>query len=409
MDRREFIGGVGMAVAGVAAGAARAGEAHELVLKDVNALIDGAFKRCDIGVKAGRIAAIAEAGTLVGDKVISGEGFHVSPGWVDLHVHYVDWRHKKSAGSSVKRLGTQLGVTALLDAGTTGPYNYDRLENAVADSHGEVPCFALLNIKREGIKLSNFFMTRTGWDDIPAMGPVIEKSAGRIIGLKLRADNEVSARDDRLYYVRKIREAGDILKMPITIHIGGAPPSLEDILPYMKEGDTICHFLRGQGNCIIGQGGKLTDAVKDAYQRGVKWDLAHGMGSYSFDAAERALDQHFDDFTVSSDLYIASQVLYAKTFANVLTNLLVLKMPLADIIERASARPAKVLGLEREIREGAPATLTVFSVKTGDFTCTDVTRQKRKSGQRIFPEWTIMDGKPLPAGDLDRRIFMKQA
>ncbi|HUT53525.1 MAG TPA: hypothetical protein VM658_09055 [bacterium] len=406
MDRREFIGGMGLAVAGLAAGAARAADGHELVLRDVRALIDGGFNRCDIGVSAGRIAAIAEPGTLSGAEVIAGQGLYVSPGWVDLHVHYVDWRHRKSAGSSVKRLGTAQGVTALLDAGTTGPYNYDRLETAVADSLGEVPCLALLNIKREGIKLSNFYMTRIGWDDIPAMGPVIEKSQGRIIGLKLRADSEVSARSDRLYYVRKIREAGDLLKMPITIHIGAPPPSLEDILPYMKEGDTICHFLRGKGNCIIGPDGKLTDAVKDAYARGVKWDVAHGMSSFAFDAVLRALDQGFDDFTVSSDIYIASGILHARTFANVLTNLLAAGMPLAAIIERASTKPAKVMGLEREIRPGAEATLTVFSLAEGQFTCKDVTGQKRVSEKRIIPEWTVMKGRKLRAGDLDRRLFL---
>ncbi len=406
MDRRKFIGGMGVAAAGLAAGAAKAADGHELVLRDVRALIGGAFNRCDLGISAGRIAAIAEAGTLAGSDVIAGNGLYVSPGWVDLHVHYVDWRHRKSAGSSVKRLGPEHGVTALLDAGTTGPHNYYRLENAVADSHGEVPCLALLNIKREGIKLSSFYTTRTGWDDIPAMGPVIEKSQGRIIGFKLRADNEVSARSDRLYYVRKIREAGDRYHLPITIHIGGAPPSLEDILPYMKQGDTICHFLRGQGNCIIGPDGKLTDAVKDAYQRGVRWDVAHGMGSYSFDAAQRALDQGFDDFTVSSDLYIVSAILHARTFANVLTNLLAVGMPLAAIIERASLRPARLMGLEREIREGAEATLTVFSVASEDFTCKDVVGDKRKSDKRIIPEWTIMKGRKLRAGDLDRKLFL---
>ena len=386
---------------------ARAGEEYELVLQDVRALMEGEFKRCDLGIGAGKILRIAEPGTLNSSgEVVSGDELYVSPGWVDLHVHYVDWRHRKSAGSPIKVLGPELGVTALVDAGTTGPYTYDRLEAAVADSGNDIPCFALLNILREGIKLSDFYRTRIGWDDIPAMGPVLETAKGRILGLKLRADNSVSARSDRLYYVRKIREAGDRFHLPIVIHIGSAPPVLEEILPYLKEGDTICHFLRGQGNSIIDANGKVSDAVKDAYARGVKWDLAHGMGSYSFAAAERALDQGFTDFTVSSDLYLVSGVLYAKTFANVLTNLLVVGMPLADIMERASSRPARLLGLEREIKSGSEATLSVFRVASGEFVCQDVTRQKRKSGQRIIPEWTIIRGRKIRAGAKDRRLFL---
>jgi dihydroorotase len=406
MNRRVFVGSAALGAAGLALpGAVRAAGLYDLVLKDVKALVDGDFKRCDIGISGSSIAEIAEPGTLSGNDIISGERLYASPGWVDLHVHYVDIPHGKTAGSSIKRLGAQLGVTALLDAGTTGAYNYNRLENTVADG-ADVPCFALLNIKREGIKVSSFYTTRTGWDDIPAMGPVVEKHRDRIVGLKVRADKQVSARSDRLYYVRKLREAGDALGLPVTVHIGTPPPTVEDILPYLKQGDTLCHFLRGKGNCIIDESGRVSGAVREAVARGVRFDLAHGMGSYSFEAAERALEQGFTDFTVSSDLYIMSGMLYAKTFANVLTNLLVLGMPLSDIMERAGARPAKQLGLTREIREGAEATLTVFSVAEGGFTCVDTSRKKRKSEKRIIPEWTVMKGRPARSGALDRRLFL---
>src|SRR3990172_3883567 len=99
MDRRAFMGGLGMAAAGLAVKAGETG--HELVLKDVRALIGGGFKPCDLGVSGGRIARIAEPGTLASaGQVIAGAGLYLSPGWGDLHVHYVDWKHLKSAGSS---------------------------------------------------------------------------------------------------------------------------------------------------------------------------------------------------------------------------------------------------------------------------------------------------------------------
>jgi dihydroorotase len=403
MNRREFIGGAAAATLALSK-AARAAGPYQLVLKEVNALTGDEFNRCDIGISGGRIKEIAEPATLGGSEVISGAGLYASPGWVDLHVHYVDILHGKTAGSPIKRLGSRHGVTALLDAGTTGAYNYHRLENTIADG-ADVPCYALLNVKREGIQVSSFYTTRIGWDDLPAMEKVVEGHGERIVGLKVRADNSVSARSDRLYYVRRIRDAGDALGLPVTVHIGSPPPTVDEILPFLKEGDTLCHFLRNPRHSIIGPNGKVRDSVRDAYARGVTFDLAHGAGSFSFASAERALDQGFTDFTISTDLYIISQPT-ARTFANVLTNVQVLGMPLADIMVRASTLPAKKLGVEREIREGAEATMSLFSVANGDFTCRDTTGDKRKSDKRIIPEWTVMKGRPVRAGDLDRRLFL---
>jgi dihydroorotase len=394
--------------AAVAAGAARAmaGE-HELVIRNVQALINGTFAPRDLAIAGGRIAAVAPAGTLTGARVLERPGLHASPGWVDLHCHYVDWKHRKSAGSSIAQLGLGEGVTALVDTGTVGAANYERLEQAVADAPRPAPeCFALLNIQREGIKLSEFYRTKVGWDDFPAMEKVIAAHRDRIVGLKYRADHQVSDPKDRLYYVRKIREAGDAFKLPVMIHIGDPPPSLVEVLPYLKAGDIVTHFLRPANNAIVDEAGKLRPEVKQAYDRGVKFDVGHGMGSYSFFTAQAALEEGFTDFTISSDLYIASRPLYAKTFANVLTNVLVCGMPLADIMERASTRPAKFLGLQREIKEGAEATLTLFSVDNGAFTCTDVKGNKRASDRRIIPWWTIFKGQEISAGARDRKLYL---
>ncbi len=406
MDRRRFMSAAAAAGAGLGLARLSSAAGFDLVLKDMKCLINGSFEKKDLGIRAGRIATIAPPGSLQGAlHVLSGEDLYVSPGWVDLHVHYVDWAHRKSPGAPVSRLGLVQGVTALQDAGTVGVENYDRLLKAVDDDDTGVPCYSLLSIKKEGIKLTDFYTTRKGYDDIPAMEKVIERNRGLISGLKVRADYQVSPKDDRLYYVRKIREAGDRYGLRSMIHISGAPPSLPDILPHMKEGDMVTHFLRGQGNSIIGENGRVLDAVKDAFARGVRFDVGHGMGSFSFNDAERALDQGFDDFTISSDLYIVSIPFYAKTFANVLTQFVAAGMPLEDIMERASTRPARVLGLEREIKEDAEATLTVFSVKTGEWKCKDVTGNTRQSDRRIFPEWTIMNGVHHPSGEHDKRLF----
>ena len=405
MDRRKFAGTVVASAAGLAlAKASRAAGAHDLAIVNTQALIDGAWKLCDLGVHAGKITAIAPAGTLTGAETIRGDGLYVSPGWVDIHVHCVDLRHGRAAGSAVSRLGVAQGVTAIADAGTAGVTNYARLEQAASD-YPETQVHSFLNIVSKGIRLQDYLRAEPGWEDIAGM----ERMAAahkRIVGIKYRADSTVTPKADRTYYVRKCREAGDRLKLPVMIHIGSAPPDLKDILPNLRAGDLITHSFRKSTHCVLDANGKIRDEVKEAKDRGVRFDIGHGVGSFSFETAERALGQGFDDISISSDLYILSTPKYARTFANVLTSFLMLGMPLTGIMDRCTRRPAEVIGIQRGIVEGAPATLTVFKVAEGDFTCQDTTGLKRKAAKRIFPEWSMVAGKVTKAGDLDRKLFL---
>jgi len=405
MDRRKFAGAVAASAAGLAlAKASRAAATHDLALTNVSALIDGAWKLCDLGVNAGKIAAIAPAGTLTGAETIKGDGLHVSPGWVDIHVHCVDLRHGRAAGSAVSRLGVAHGVTAIADAGTTGVTNYAQLERAAAD-YPETQVHAWLNIVSQGIRLQDYLRAEPGWENIGQM----ERTAAdhkRIIGIKYRADSTVTPKHDRLYYVRKCREAGDALKLPVMIHIGSAPPDLKDILPHLKPGDMITHSFRKSTHCVLDAAGRLREEVRQAADRGLRFDIGHGVGSFSFDTAERALAQGLTDISISSDLYILSTPKYARTFANVLTSFLMLGMPLEQIMYKCSVKPAENIGVQRGIAEGADANLTVFKVVDGDFSCVDTTGQKRKAAKRIFPEWSVVAGKVTKAGELDRKLFL---
>jgi dihydroorotase len=327
---------------------------------------------------------------------------YISPGWVDLHTHLIPPSHKK-IGSPLSRIGAATGVTALLDAGTTGANNYQMFEQHIAAGAFE-DVFALINIKRNGIRIRDLYRVKPGLEDFDMMERV--RDANPLIkGLKVRASVEDSVRKDPMYYVRKIREAGDRLDLPVMIHIASPPPTVPEILPYMREGDILTHALRSQRHNILDEKGRLRPETRDALERGVLIDIGHGFASFSFEAAERALEEGFTGFTISSDLYSISAPMHARSFANVMTQFLALGMSLEDVIVRASTRPARLLGIEREIALGKPASLTVFSTPSGEFPCKDCVGGKRVSRQRIFPEWTVHKGQIIRAGEVDRKIY----
>ena len=66
----------------------------DLVVKNGNVFVDGAFQKCDVGIKDGKFALIGMPGTLPeAERTIDAEGKYVIPGGVDTHVHYRDPGH----------------------------------------------------------------------------------------------------------------------------------------------------------------------------------------------------------------------------------------------------------------------------------------------------------------------------
>ncbi len=406
-NRREFIGTAAIAAAGMALPAAARPDplSFDIILKGGRAFLNGRFEALDIGIKGDHIAALGSPGT-VADKAartMDCAGMYISPGWVDLHAHLIPPSHKR-IGCSLSRAGACSGVTAILEAGTTGANNFGQFERHAAQGATE-EVFALMNIKKDGFRLRDLYNMKKGQEDLEMMERVADGNP-YIKGLKVRPSKENIDRSDPLYYVRKVREAADLLGLRIMVHISAPPPMVTEVFPYMREGDILTHCLRNTRNNILQGNGKLRPETLDAIDRGVLFDIGHGFASFTFEAAEKALGQSFTDFTISSDLWVASAAAHTRTFANVMTNLLAAGMSLGDVVERVTARPAKILGIERELGAGKTATLTVFSAPTGEFECRDCPGEKRISRQRIFPEWAIIKGQVIRAGEIDRKLYL---
>lgn len=58
------------------------------VISDVNAYVDGRFKKCHVVVENGVISSISESAVgVIGAEKIDGEGMYLMPGFSDVHVH----------------------------------------------------------------------------------------------------------------------------------------------------------------------------------------------------------------------------------------------------------------------------------------------------------------------------------
>lgn len=105
----------------------------DLLIKNGLAYVDGVFKKCDIGVRDGKIACVAECGMLESaGRVIDAEGKYVIPGGVDTHVHIRSPGHDdREDFYSGTMSAAQGGCTTILEHPISVPpqYNKEILDN----------------------------------------------------------------------------------------------------------------------------------------------------------------------------------------------------------------------------------------------------------------------------------------
>src|SRR6185437_13411211 len=77
--------------------------------------------------------------------------------------------------------------------------------------------------------------------------------------------------------------------LPLLVHIGEAPPLIEDVLDLLDAGDVITHCFHGKVGGPWQPDGRPVPALARALDRGVLLDVGHGAASFSFAVAERAI------------------------------------------------------------------------------------------------------------------------
>src|SRR5204862_6479148 len=90
--------------------------------------------------------------------------------------------------------------------------------------------------------------------------------------------------------------------------------------------------------------GRVLPQVRAARQRGVLFDFGNGLNEHwSWDVAQRGLEQGFAPDTISSDLNLPGRTAQVLDLPNVLSKFLLLGMPLDEVIARVPSRAAQVL------------------------------------------------------------------
>ena len=353
----------------------------------------------DIGIDKGVFVEIAPCVKTSARKTVELDGdTYVSAGWIDAHVHcyeamnlYYDYPDE---------IGVSKGVTTVVDAGSTGANNigdfYERTRSAKTN------VYAMINVAKTGIVAQNELANLDGIDKGALMGAV-KAYSDFIVGLKVRMSQSVIGTNGikPLLLAKEMQKACDGIRL--MVHIGSAPPELEETLSYLNEWDVVTHCYNGKENGIVDKkSGLIKLAAKDAYARGVLFDVGHGTDSFNFAVAKQAFKEGIYSHTISTDIYHRNREngpVY--DLATTMEKFLVVGYKLEEIIRQVTINPAKLFNLASKgmVKVGYDGDLTVFKLVDKEKMLTDSNGFTCKTRWQIMPIRTIVGGNVYDCND----------
>ncbi len=385
---------------------------YDLLIKG-GKLIDPAQKihaKKDIAISGGKIAALeTDIPPSQAKKVIEAGGKIVTPGLIDLHVHCAPII--TSLGVPPDEVGVQTGVTTIVDCGTTGYANFEGFKRFIIPE-AKTDILTLLHVVPTGHAVQP---EGWGWYDanVEATLKTGEENRDLIKGIKMRAIGSVIEQQGT-GVIKMVKKISTEAKLPLMVHFGvwmdeNQPDNMVDafmreLLSNMEKGDIITHIYSSNRGGAIKPDGTVYPELWDAIKRGVVLDVANAIFNFSFEVAQKGLEQGILPTTLSTDfaaLNLDSPVVLSLTVT--MSKFLALGLSLDQVIEMTTINPARVLGEEKRkgsLKPGMPADISILRLEEGDYAFYD-RREKTnilKGKYQLVPELTIKSGSEIKAG-----------
>jgi dihydroorotase len=179
-------------------------------------------------------------------------------------------------------------------------------------------------------------------------------------------------------------------------HVSDPFSPLPDILKVMRKGDVVTHMYNNHPNGILDSNGKILPEVLEARERGIVFDPAHGRSHFSFDTAEKAMQQNFLPDTISTDLSEGNINGPVFDLPTTISKFLAIGMDIDTAIERVTAKPARVFDYGVPIgtlRPGSEGDVSIFDLHEGTFEFVDSNQQKRTGRQKLVNTAAVCRGE----------------
>lgn len=372
---------------------------YDLLLKggtvvDPSTGLDGVH---DIAVQGDMIARIAP--TIDGSeaaRTIDVTGKVVTPGLIDLHAHVFDGVSR--TGVHPDLAGVYAGVTTIVDAGSAGAATFGAFPRYIIPTcHTEVIPF--LHICQTGLA-TNPDIIAAASINLDDTLRTVDQYQSLIGGIKARMVSpalEILGMEMPRLAKQAARESGTRLM----VHIGDTekrydPTVIRSLLPLLEEGDILTHLFTANPGGVLDANGKLVPEAREAADRGVWFDTAHGRLNFSFDVGRRVLDQGLLPHCISTDLTVPGRLTTVHSMTEMMTRFLGLGFTLPQVVTMCTANPARAIGAQDRLGSlivGRQADISVLELREGDWMVYDVLGAGLRVNRALIPFLTVKRGR----------------
>src|SRR5262245_47008542 len=372
---------------------------YDLVLKggrviDPSSGLDGGQDNAVQGGAIPRIARdipAAEAG-----RVIEVGGKMVTPGLIDLHAHVFEGVTRNGVHPDLG--GVYAGVTTIVDAGSSGAATFAAFpRHIIPQCHTEIIPF--LHICQTGLATSPDIIAESSIDLEDTLR-TMDQHKGLICGIKARMVSpalEIMGMEMPRLARRAARESGTKLM----VHIGDTekrydPKVIHALLPLLEKGDILTHYFTANPGGVLDANGKLVPEAREAADRGVWFDTAHGRMNFSFDVGRRIIEQGLLPHCISTDLTVPGRLHTVHSMTEMMTRFLGLGFTLAQVVTMCTANPAQAVGAGPRLGSlavGRQADISVLELREGDWVVYDVLGASLRVRQAVVPFVTLKRGR----------------
>lgn len=317
------------------------------------------------------------------------------PGLLDLHAH--PGNSDSVFGVSPDEHMLPRGVTTVMSQGDAGAANIDEYVGRTINK-SKARVLLAINLSRVGESTSRGCFEELEAADVDECVAAVARHRNHVRAIAVNTSHHACGSTSPHEILKRGITAAEETGLPILY--GMRRPEdwpLKEQLALLRPGDIVTYCFRREPHCIINDG-QVLNCVRVARNRGILFDIGHGMGSFNFNVSESAISDGFAPDTISTDLQTSHLGATPQhDLPLVMSKLNAAGMPSEDIFAAVTSTPARLLNVESEsgiLSPGRQADLVVLDSLPNQ-TLYDVTGQSR-TGTLWTPRLTMLAGKVVP-------------
>ena len=222
---------------------------------------------------------------------------------------------------------------------------------------------------------------------------VAERHRDLIVGIKVRVGRNTSE-GYGVFPLELAVEVAEELALPVMAHIDFPPPRAPRHARAAASGRRADPLLPAVSERAGGARRGPREEMLEARERGVLFDLGHGMGGFGFASTRPMLEAGFLPDVISSDVHVLCEHGPAFDLLHTMSKLHCLGMALPEVIARGddAAGGGAAPSRPRHAGPGAAGDAAVLDLVEGSFDYVDVMGEHITGGQRLEVRHVIVGG-----------------